>query len=584
MHTFINQVMYNFMVEALKMKSNNLLIYLKRSFIFFILILSTACQNVATGSRNESNIVPTQKPTLLSTATPIIIPDKKPTEPGEPVIQDETWWFSESIPESIKAELKKNYPMMTERDKNLAAYWVTQDKENKNLPIIYEELYILTVPLISLKSGVEWEVLNDCWESGCSKANQILWVSDPDLPLLKIIFGSSNQSNLTISTELPDGCNDDNCMRIQNFNNIEPGWRVLPIDGNSPFENTFNKYTYPLFYRLYLDKNPDFPGDIEDTQNWMEPLSNFSPEKLTSVLMTGTTAMVRNFALNIENEGLTYPGKNISKILAAADFTHVSNEVSFYEECPPAKPLRVEMRFCSDPKYIDVLKESGVDIVELTGNHLLDWGPEAFKYTLNLYQKNGFLTFGGGINQQKASEPLIIEHHGNKIAFLGCNVPGPENDWATESRPGAAKCDLQLMSEQIHNLRNQGILPIVTFQDYEFEDFDPVKLIRDDFWTAAKAGAVIVSGSQAHFPQGIDNVDGTFVHYGLGNLYFDQMANWLRKATIDFHYFYDGRYVNSTIIPIINENFGQPRLMNQEEASKFLEIIYQHSFYYSKGQ
>ena len=41
----------------------------------------------------------------LSTATPIIIPDKKPTEPGEPVIQDETWWFSESIPESIKAEL-----------------------------------------------------------------------------------------------------------------------------------------------------------------------------------------------------------------------------------------------------------------------------------------------------------------------------------------------------------------------------------------------------------------------------------------------------------------------------------------------
>ena len=487
MHTFINQVMYNFMVEALKMKSNNLIIHLKRSFIFFILILSTACQNVATGSRNESNIVPTQKPTLLSTATPIIIPDKKPTEPGEPVIQDETWWFSESIPESIKAELKKNYPMMTERDKNLAAYWVTQDKENKNLPIIYEELYILTVPLISLKSGVEWEVLNDCWESGCSKANQILWVSDPDLPLLKIIFGSSNQSNLTISTELPDGCNDGNCLRIQNFNNIEPGWRVLPIDGNSPFENTFNKYTYPLFYHLYLDKNPDFPGDLEDTQNWMEPLSNFSPEKLTSVLMTGTTAMVRNFALNIENEGLNYPGKNISKILSAADFTHVSNEVSFYEECPPAKPLRVEMRFCSDPKYIDVLKEFGVDIVELTGNHLLDWGPEAFKYTLNLYQKNGFLTFGGGINQQKASEPLIIEHHGNKIAFLGCNVPGPENDWATESRPGAAKCDLQLMSEQIHNLRNQGILPIVTFQDYEFEDFDPVKLNQRRFLDSSKS-------------------------------------------------------------------------------------------------
>ena len=35
---------------------------------------------------------------------------------------------------------------------------------------------------------------------------------------------------------------------------------------------------------------------------------------------------------------------------------------------------------------------------------------------------------------------------------------------------------------------------------------------------------------------------------------------------------------------LLNENFGQPRLMNQDEASKFLEIIYQHSFYYSKEQ
>jgi poly-gamma-glutamate synthesis protein (capsule biosynthesis protein) len=139
---------------------------------------------------------------------------------------------------------------------------------------------------------------------------------------------------------------------------------------------------------------------------------------------------------------------------------------------------------------------------------------------------------------------------------------------------------MKLLTDQIRDLRDQGILPIVTFQDHEFEDFDPVKLVKNDFWAAAEAGAVIVSGSQAHFPQGIDLVNGAFVHYGLGNLYFDQMATWLRKATIDFHYFYDGRYINSSIVPIINENSGQPRLMDSEEANRFLATIYQHSFYY----
>lgn len=571
------------MVEVFQMKWK-FLFELKRLLLFFMLMLFTACQSVETRPQIELDLKSTQVLIHAQTETLTTKNTEIPEEPGKPLsINKDTWWFPDNISELIKAELIKYFPTMTERDKSLSAYWVTEKSDQENLPIIYEELFILTVPITSLISGVDREDLESCWETGCNKTNQILWVDDHDLPSLENILGSANNSNLTITTDMPEGCSDDNCLRIQNFKNIEPGWRVIPIDGNSPLENTFNKKAYPLVYRLYLTKNPDYHSEIENTENRILPLSNFSTEKLTSVLMTGTTALVRRLALNIENEGVTYPGKNIAKFLGSADITHISNEVSFYEDCPPAKPLRVEMRFCSDPKYIDLLKESGADIIELTGNHLLDWGPEAFQYTLNLYKEAGFSTYGGGANALKANQPIIIEHNGNKIAFLGCNMPGPENNWATDARPGAAKCDMQVITEQIIKLRNQGILPIMTFQDYEFEDFDPVKLIKDDFWEAAEAGAVIVSGSQAHFPQGIDFVNGTFIHYGLGNLYFDQMSTWLRKATIDFHYFYDGRYINTSIIPIINENYGQPRLMNQEESEKFLEKIYQHSFYYSEN-
>ena len=103
--------------------------------------------------------------------------------------------------------------------------------------------------------------------------------------------------------------------------------------------------------------------------------------------------------------------------------------------------------------------------------------------------------------------------------------------------------------------------------------------MRTDFYSLADAGAVIVSGSQAHFPQGIDFVKNSFIHYGLGNLFFDQMDNWLRKSSVDIHYFYKGKYINTELIPIINEDFGQPRLMTDEESSNFLKKMYEYSFY-----
>jgi len=40
----------------------------------------------------------------------------------------------------------------------------------------------------------------------------------------------------------------------------------------------------------------------------------------------------------------------------------------------------------------------------------------------------------------------------------------------------------------------------------------------------ADAGASVVSGSQGHSVQGFGLRGNSFIHYGVGNLYFDQMA------------------------------------------------------------
>ncbi len=331
--------------------------------------------------------------------------------------------------------------------------------------------------------------------------------------------------------------------------------------------------------RIFL--NPNTTNDSENNPPFLiETRSNFDPSLLTSVLMTGTTALVRNTAYQIEQFGIDFPIRNLEVLFESVDIIHVSNEVPFYSKCPPAVPVRKEMRFCSNPGYIETLQLMGVDIVELTGNHLLDWGTEAFLETLDIYEENGINTYGGGRTIEDAEKPLVIEHNGNKIAFLGCNLPGPENNWASYDRPGSLPCNLEKLQKTVIELNEKGINPIFTFQHNEFNTFRATQIMREDFWKMAKAGAVIVSGSQAHYPQGIDFVDSSFIHYGLGNFLFDQMYTYWGMATVDVHYFYNNQYINTHQYPIVNENFGQPRLMNEEEADLLFEKIYANSFYY----
>ena len=59
---------------------------------------------------------------------------------------------------------------------------------------------------------------------------------------------------------------------------------------------------------------------------------------------------------------------------------------------------------------------------------------------------------------------------------------------------------------------------------------------------------MIVSGSQAHQPQALEFVDERLIHYGLGNLFFDQydVSEATRQGFIDRHVFYDGRYIGAS--------------------------------------
>lgn len=363
------------------------------------------------------------------------------------------------------------------------------------------------------------------------------------------------------------------------FESLEPGWKVLSVDGQSPLRKDFKPANYPLTVPFSLEGEDDLVDRLI-SMNAL-PTTNRDPNRLTTVALTGVTALVRATAFSMHRNGITYPARDIGEVLRSADVTHISNEIPFTPDCPPPNPTQGDLRFCSDPDYIALLEEIGTDIVELTGDHFGDWGPQAMLYTLDMYEQRNWGYYGGGYNSKDARQALQIEHNGNRIAFIGCNGKGGGYATASDNLPGAVACDFNWMQKEIARQKEAGYQVIATFQHFEYYTYFPQPDQIRDFQILAQAGASVVSGSQAHQPQGIEFYKNAFLHYGLGNLFFDQYHYCTDyscdDAFIDLHVFYDGEYLGNELLTIVFEDYARPRLMTQEEREGLLQKVFSAS-------
>jgi poly-gamma-glutamate synthesis protein (capsule biosynthesis protein) len=367
-------------------------------------------------------------------------------------------------------------------------------------------------------------------------------------------------------------------LAIVPFELLEPRWKVLEVDGQSPIQRDFDPSAYPLQAKYGL-QDAALPAQLrqalEAAAGAPLPLTNRRADRLTTVVMTGVTALTRATAWEMDRTGVTLPARDIGDWLRQADVTHISHEVAFTPDCPPPTPDLTALIFCAQPGHAALLEDVGTDVVELTGNHVLDAGQEAFLSTLDLYRSNDWQWFGGGADLGQARKPALIEHNGNRIAFIGCNEAGPPGVWALPGRPGANPCGRDRLSAQVAELRDAGYLPIFTFQWHEhYMPTAPISQ-REAFRAAAEAGAVAVSGSQAHQPQGFAFVDDAFIHYGLGNLFFDQMwSEAVRQEFIDRYVFHDGRLISVELLTAYLEDWSRPRPMTSDERSAFLQQMF----------
>lgn len=494
-------------------------------------------------------------------------------------------WIDNSLPPAVQAALRLP-----------AVFSLTSETSQAALRLevgggqpLSRWVYSLVAPFPTLAIGVSAQDLLACWQGKPSGpfAGRPLLLVEGTLQVFTRLWGEPAAGAVQVLPAdklLETAWKQRNAWAIVPFEAIEPRWKVLEIDGNSPLHKDFNLEQYPLVVPLVLHGSQPLTEAVlrlygPGSQEALLPPSNRDPQRLAVVAMTGVTALVRATAATMERRGILYPDKDVRDWLRNADLTHISNEVPFAKNCPAPDPFQADMRFCSDPRYIALLEDVGTDVVELTGDHFQDWGESAMLYTLDLYRQRGWGYYGGGENQEDGRRPLKVEVNGNRLAFVGCNAKGGSYAQAGPKHPGAVPCAGNWMAAEVRQLREQGYLPIATFQHNEYYTYQAQPDEKRDFRSMAEAGAVIVSGSQAHQPQAFEFDNGALIHYGLGNLFFDQYDVSLatRQAFIDRHVFYDGRYLGVELLPIMFVDYARPRPMTPGERDDLLRSVFSAS-------
>jgi poly-gamma-glutamate synthesis protein (capsule biosynthesis protein) len=523
---------------------------------------------------------PYPEPISENPATPY---PSSPTEISSPT-PEPALWIADHVPEAVSAhviqQVGEQVLLVDNREDatlilDAGGDWVPSSWRTA-LPVA-QWVYALVAPFPTVTDGISEIELEQAWRGELETgpfANLPLMMSEDTYAIFSTMSGevAPEAVRLVPADELlVTAWEEQASWGIVPFEQLDPRWKVLQIDGVSPIQKDFADY--PLTANFILVGDPTAVN---------ASISNYDPNKFTDIMLTGVTALVRGTALTMERKGVLYPGEDIAPLTTQVDFMHVNNEIPFTPDCPFPELYPEYLVFCSDVSYLELLQSIGADFVEVSGDHFGDHGSEGTLFTLDLYGEVGLPYYGGGRNLEDGQKPLLFNHNGNKIAIIGCNAKG-SNYYAPadENTPGAVPCDFEWMEAEIERLKEAGYLVIVTLQHIEYYSYEAQPDLVRDFGRMAEAGAVIVSGSQSHQPHGFAFQHNTYIHYGLGNLFFDQYL-YCENASCDYgfmdrHIFYEGQHISTELIPIRFIDMARPRPMTIDEEAWFLDMMFDAS-------
>jgi poly-gamma-glutamate synthesis protein (capsule biosynthesis protein) len=118
--------------------------------------------------------------------------------------------------------------------------------------------------------------------------------------------------------------------------------------------------------------------------------------------------------------------------------------------------------FTGDLRLLPILRQAGIDGVTLGNNHILDAGIPGLAETIGHLRDAGISYTGAGMDLASTREPMVFDLGETRVGVLNYQgVPSYDWSWATESAPGTAPLQADIMLEDVERLRPEVDLLVV---------------------------------------------------------------------------------------------------------------------------
>ncbi|MBB6445484.1 CapA family protein [Bacillus benzoevorans] len=261
-----------------------------------------------------------------------------------------------------------------------------------------------------------------------------------------------------------------------------------------------------------------------------------------------------------------YVFKNSLPWFNSDDYTIINAESAFTHE---EKAVNKMWRIKSKPEHVAFLPASGVEAANLANNHTMDYFEIGYKDTLKAFSEHKVDVFNDGM-------PLVKTIGGIETVFLGydCRMSQYSADY------------LARITEEVTRHKRPDNLVIVNMHwGVEYRE-TPVDYQTNFAHAILDAGADILMGSHPHRLESIENYNGKYIIYSMGDYAFGADPTLLSRQTAMFRIKFaqeNGTVVmrGLTIVPTLEnsdgsttENDYQPLpVFGQEAADIMNELI-----------
>ncbi|MCK9555489.1 CapA family protein [bacterium] len=240
--------------------------------------------------------------------------------------------------------------------------------------------------------------------------------------------------------------------------------------------------------------------------------------ELLSLAIAGDLSITAESQKLISGRGcLSNVDKAITSYFKESDYTIVNLENPICGKGMPIKKTGPSLR--SEQGLGLFLKNMGIDAVNLSNNHIMDFGWDGLNQTIKELNQNKIGCFGAGRDKNEAAQAYFFEGNGIKVALLG--FAEAEFARAEYDKAGAAPLEMPDNYISIGQISQRSDFVIVFAHAGSEYQLVPSPRIQRIYRSMIDAGADLVVGCHPHVPQGIERYGKGFIFYCLGNFIFD---------------------------------------------------------------